>query len=121
VKNLRLEIFRYLKTTVAITMKPQKQITIKAKGAALQAASQSTEKSLPPDAELAPIGSGGTMAIFGLADTQTTWEKFLNSIAGNEFRESWKDAITSVVMSSFPDKINVDNSQVIVSTDARRA
>ncbi len=121
VKNLRLEIFRYLKTTVAITMKPQKQITIKAKGAALQAASQSTEKSLPPDAELAPIGSGGTMAIFGLPDTQTTWEKFLNSIAGNEFRESWKDAITSVVMSSFPDKINVDNSQVIVSTDARRA
>lgn len=117
VKNLRLEIFRYLKTTVDITLKPQKQITIKAKGAALE----KCDNDLPPDAELMPVGSGGTMSIFGLPDVPTTWEKFLLSTASSKYRDSWRDAITSVVMSSFPDKINVDNSQVVVSTDETKA
>jgi TIR domain len=113
VKNLRLEIFRYLKTTVDITLKPQKQITVKAKGAALER----SDNDLPPDSELVPMGSGGPMSIFGLPDVPTTWEKFLQSTGGCKYRDSWRDAITSVVMSSFPNKIDVDNSQVIVSND----
>jgi hypothetical protein len=117
VKTLRLEIFRYLKTTVDITLKPQKQITIKAKGAALQ----QSDSDLPPDAQLVPVGSGGSMAIFGLPDVSTTWEKFLQATSGSKFQDSWRDAITSVVMSSFPALINVDNSQVILSNDETKA
>ena len=64
-----------------------------------------------------PGGSGSPMAIFGLADANTTWEKFLQSISGNRYHDSWREAIASVVMSSFPDHINVDNSQIIVSSD----
>ena len=112
-RNLRLEIFRYLKTTVDVTLKPQKQITIRAKGIALQR----SENDLPPDAELVPVGSGGPMSIFGLQDDSLTWEKFLQSTAASKYQDSWRDAITSVVMSSFPNKIDVDNSQIIVSND----
>ena len=114
VKNLQLEIFRYLKTTVDITLKPQKQLTIKAKGSALQR----SESDLPPDAELVPVGSGAPMAIFGLPDVPTTWEKFLQTIDESR-RDSWRDAIASVVLSSFPNKIDVDNSQVIVASDEK--
>jgi hypothetical protein len=113
VKTMRMDIFRYLKTTVDITLKPQKQITIKAKGSSLQ----QSDNGLPPEAELVPVGSGAPMAIFGLADVATTWDKFLQSTSGSKYRDSWRDAIASVVMSSFPDKINVDNSQIIVSND----
>jgi len=113
VKNLRLEIYRYLKTTIDVTLKPQKQITIKAKGTALQR----SDNDLPPDAELVPVGSGGPMSIFGLQDDSLTWERFLQSTSASKYRDSWRDAITSVVMSSFPNKIDVDNSQIIVSND----
>lgn len=117
VKNLRLEIFRYLKTTVDITLKPQKQITLKAKGPALQQMGHA----LPPDAELVPVGMGGSMSIFGLADVPITWERFLHDTSDNKFCNSWRDAITSVVLSSFPNKIDVDNSQIIVSVDEAKA
>jgi hypothetical protein len=117
VKSMRIEIFRYLKTTVDSTLKPQKQITIKARGVALQ----QSDIDLPPDAELVPVGSGAPMAIFGLSDAPTTWEKFLQTTSASKFRDSWRNAIASVVMSSFPDKINVDNSQVIVSSDEAKA
>jgi len=117
VKDLQLEIFRYLKTTIDITLKPQKQITIKAKGSSLHRA----DNDLPPDAELVPVGSGGSMGIFGLPDTSMTWEKFSQDTRANKYHDSWRDAITTVVMSSFPNKIDVDNSQVIVSNDDTRA
>jgi len=112
VKGMKIQIFRYLKCTVETTLKPQKQITIKAKGGSLQG----SDADLPADAEIVPVGPG-SMSIFGLADVQLTWEKFLQSIADNKFRDSWREAITGVVMSSLPDRINVDNSQIIVSSD----
>jgi len=113
VRNLKLAIFRYLKSTVETTVKPQKQITIRVKGAALE---QSTDN-LPLDAELRPMGSGAPMGIFGLQDTPITWEKFLASTANDRFGDAWRDAITSVVMSAFPDRVDVDNSQIILSSD----
>lgn len=113
VKAMKIGIFQYLKTTVDITLKPQKQFTIRATGAALQR----SDSDLPGEAQIIPGGSGSPMAIFGLADANTTWEKFLQSISGNRYHDSWREAIASVVLSSFPDHINVDNSQIIVSSD----
>jgi hypothetical protein len=37
------------------------------------------------------------------------------------FAASWRDAITSVVLSSFPDRVDVDNSQVILASDGKKA
>ena len=48
-------------------------------------------------------------------------EKFLSSTADNRLCDSWREAITSVVMSSFPDRVNVDNSQIILSSDEVKA
>src|ERR1035441_9570919 len=113
VKAMKIGIFQYLKTTVDIVLKPQKQFTIRATGAALQR----SDSDLPGEAQIIPGGSGSPMAIFGLADANTTWEKFLQSISGNRYHDSWREAIASVVMSSFPEHIDVDNSQIIVSSD----
>lgn len=117
VRNLKLAIFRYLKGTVETVVKPQKQITIRVKGAALEDATDS----LPAEAEIRPMGSGASMAIFGLQDEPMAWEKFVNLTAEHRFCNSWREAITSVVMSSFPDRVNVDNSQVILSADEVKA
>jgi hypothetical protein len=117
VRNLKLAIFRYLKGTVETKVEPQKQITIRVKGSALE---QATDN-LPPDAEIKPKPTGTPMAIFGLQDESITWEKFLGSIADNRLCDSWREAITSVVMSSFPDRVNVDNSQIILSSDEVKA
>jgi hypothetical protein len=99
VHNLKLAIFQYLKGTIESVVKPQKQITIRVKGAALE---QSNE-SLPPEAELRPLGAqstGGSMKIFGLADEPITWERFVDLTASQPFADSWQDAITSVVLST---------------------
>jgi hypothetical protein len=120
VYNLRLAIFQYLKGTVETVVKPQKQITIRVKGSALE----NSNGSLPPEAEIRPSGamsSGGSMNIFGLSDEIITWGKFLESTSNQSFGDSWREAITSVVLSSFPERVDVDNSQVIVSTDGRTA
>lgn len=117
VRNLKLAIFRYLKGTVETVVKPQKQIIIRVKGSALEEACET----LPPDAELRPVGAGASLSIFGLQDETITWERFLASTADNRFRDSWREAITTVVMSSFPDRLNVDNSQVILSSDEVKA
>ncbi len=45
-----------------------------------------------------------------------TWETFLQLTSGRH-KESWREAITSVISSSLPDQINVDNSQIILSSD----
>jgi hypothetical protein len=117
VRNLKLAIFRYLKGTVETIVEPQKQITIRVKGSALEQAIDN----LPPDAELVPKRAGTPMAIFGLQDEPIMWDKFLSSTADNRFCDSWREAITSVVMSSFPDRVNVDNSQIILSSDEVKA
>jgi TIR domain len=116
VLNLKLAIFQYLKGTIENTVKPQKQITIRVKGSALEQSSES----LPPESELRPLGAtstGGSMKIFGLADDAITWKRFVELTASQPFAESWQDAITRVVLSSFPDRVDVDNSQVILGID----
>ena len=118
VHNLKLAIFQYLKGTVESVVKPQKQITIRVRGASLEQSSES----LPLEAELRPLGAlttGGSMKIFGLSDEVITWKKFLELTANQPFAESWQEAITSVVLSSFPDRVDVDNSQVILASDGR--
>jgi hypothetical protein len=117
VRNLKLAIFRYLRGTVETIVQPQKQITIRVKGSALEQAIDN----LPADARLVPQRAGTPMSIFGLQDEEVTWEKFLSSTADNRLCDSWREAITSVVMSSFPDRVNVDNSQIILSSDEVKA
>lgn len=120
VRNLRLAIFLYLKSTVESVVKPQKQITIRVKGSALE----QSNGALPVEAEIRPFGpltSGGSMNIFGLSDEAITWGKFLDLTSSQPFGDSWRGAITSVVLSSFPDRVDVDNSQVIVGSDGRTA
>jgi hypothetical protein len=116
VRNLKLAIFQCLKGTVENEVKPQRQITIRAKGSALEQCGET----LPPEAELRPRGAldkGGSMSIFGLSDEPITWKKFLDLTAGQPFAESWRGAITSVVLSAFPDRVDVDNGQIILSND----
>jgi hypothetical protein len=76
---MRSRIFRYLRTTVEINLKPQKQIIFKTTGAEFLASSPA----LPLSAEIHPVGSGNPMGIFGLPDAATTWENFLSSTASS--------------------------------------
>ncbi len=92
VKMMKTDVFRYLKTTVDTTLKPQKQITIRATGSALL----QSDGNLPGAAEIIPVGSGGSMGIFGLPDIKTTWDQFLKSTSTSRYRDSWREAITSV-------------------------
>lgn len=114
VKEMRLAVFTYLKTTVETVTKPQKQITIKTTGAALQA----SDADLPRDARLIPVG-GSAMSIFGLGDDEMTWEKFLQLTSGPH-QDAWREAIASVIISSQAERINVDNSQIVISSDETR-
>lgn len=114
VRTLKQQIFRYLKTTVEDTIRPQKQLLIRTSGAALE----NTDLDLPANATLIPVGQGNPMSsIFGLTDTERTWQKFVEETASNEHAESWRTAIFSVVTSSFPSRVDVDNSQIVVSND----
>jgi len=118
VHTLKLKIFQHLKGTIENVVKPQKQITIRVKGSDLEQASES----LPPDAELRPLGglsTGGSMNIFGLSDERITWKKFVDQTAHQPFADSWRNAITSVVLSAFPDRVDIDNSQHILASDGR--
>jgi hypothetical protein len=114
VKDMRLAVFTYLRTTVETVLKPQKQITIKTTGAALLA----SDSDLPRDARLIPVG-GSAMSIFGLGDDEMTWERFLQLTAGPH-QDAWREAIASVIISSQAERINVDNSQVVISSDESR-
>jgi len=117
VRNLKLAIFRYLKGTIESILLPQKQLTIRVKGSALAQAVDN----LPPDAELRPHGPGSPMAIFGLQDEPLRWERFLTLTAGNRFCDSWRDAVASVVMSSFPGRLDIESSQIITSADEMKS
>jgi hypothetical protein len=121
VRNLKLAIFQYLKGTVDTVVKPQRQITIRLKGSSVEPSSQS----LPLESEIRPlvgtVNNGGSMNIFGLSDESITWKTFLDLTANKPFADSWRDAITSVVLSGFPDRVDVDNSQVIIANDGRTA
>ncbi len=118
VRGLKLAIFTYLKGIIEREVKPQRQITIRVKGSALK---QSAE-SLPPEAEITPLGAqnkGGSMDIFGLSDEPITWQEFQERTASKAFSDSWRDAITRVVLSAFPDRVDVDNSQVILTSNGK--
>jgi hypothetical protein len=114
---MQLSIFSHLKTNPESTLKPQKQVTIKTRSFALD----SVRTDLPDDAVLIPVGTGNPMSIFGLQNQEITWEEFVKLTQGSKFRDSWIDAITSVVTSSLQGQLDVDNSQVIVSNDERHA
>jgi len=117
VRKMQLLIFSHLKTRPESTLKPQKQVTIKTNSLALE----SVRTDLPDDAVLTPVGTGNPMSIFGLPDQEITWGEFGKLTQGSKFRDSWADAITSVVTSSLQGQLDVDNSQVIVSNDERHA
>jgi hypothetical protein len=117
VRKMQLSIFGHLKTNPESILKPQKQITIKTSDSALIAA----EMDLPADASLVPIGTGNSMSIFGLPDQELTWGDFVRFTKNCKFRDSWLDAMTSVVRSSLQGQLDVDNSQLIVSNDERHA
>lgn len=61
------------------------------------------------------------MNIFGLADEPITWSKFVDLTADHMFADSWRNAIAAVVLSGFPDRVDVDNSQVILENDGKKA
>jgi hypothetical protein len=117
VRKMQLSIFSHLKTNPESTLKPQKQITIKTIDSALGSA----RTQLPVDAWLTPIGTGNPMSIFGLPDQDVSWGDFVKLTKNSKFRDSWIDAIGSVVNSSLQGQLDVDNSQVIVSNDERHA
>lgn len=117
VKRMQLAIFSHLKNTPESTLKPQKQITIRTSDAALEEA----KGDLPPDAQLVPVGTGNPMSIFGLPSEPMTWYEFYRQTKNAKFRDSWVDAIGSVVCSSLQSQLDVDNSQVIVSYDEKHA
>jgi hypothetical protein len=117
VRKMQLSIFSQLKTNPESTLKPQKQIAIKTSDSALGSAG----RDLPADASLIPVGTGNPMSIFGLASQEISWADFGKLTKNSKFRDSWIDAITSVVTSSLQSQLEVDNSQVIVSSDERHA
>lgn len=117
VRKMQLSIFSQLKTNPQSVFKPQKQITIKTSDSALNA----SPNELPGDALLLPIGTGSSMSIFGLPDQYVSWAEFRRLTKNSKFRDSWIDAITSVVTSSLQGQLDVDNSQLIVSNDERHA
>ena len=117
VQKMQLSIFNHLKTSPESTLKPQKQVTIRTGDFAIDP----VRTDLPVDAVLVPVGTGNPMSIFGLQDQEITWEEFKKLTKNSKFRDSWIDAITSVVSSSLQGQLDVDNSQVIVSNDERHA
>jgi hypothetical protein len=117
VQTMMVEIFNHLRTTVEATFKPQKQIVIRTTDLSLK----NSEGELPRDASMIPVGAGDPMSIFGLTNVERTWEKFLSEVGVDEHLESWRGAIVSVITSSLDNRINVDNSQIIVSASAEKA
>jgi len=114
VERMRLAIFQYLRATVYVEHKPQKQIKIRTTGAALKG----RRGDLPGDASLIPVGAG-PMGIFGLGDREMKWEDFLH-LAPTGNRDSWREAISKVVASGEISEVNVDNSQIVVSSDGSK-
>jgi hypothetical protein len=111
VKTMRRKIFQILRKKAEIAFRPQKQVLFTTTDAAFI----KSRPDLPADARLQPDPSGSPMSIFGLPDVDMTWESFLSSISDSEYCDSWRQAITNVISSSFPDRINSDNSQVVTS------
>jgi len=117
VKKMQLAIFSHLKTTPELTLKPQKQLMVTTSDEALH----SSDGQLPKDTLLTPVGAGNPMSIFGLPSIEMSWEEFQEQTKQDKFRDSWVDAITSVVSSALQSQLEVDNSQLLVSHDEKHA
>jgi hypothetical protein len=117
VRKMLFAIFSHLKTTAdpESNLKPQLQIMLKTNDTALSAVGND---SLPDDARLVGVGAGRPLSIFGIQGNEITWGSFKQQIAQNKFRESWMDALTTVVISSIRNQPAVDNSQIILAHNA---
>jgi hypothetical protein len=115
VQDMRTAIFVALRTRPKKVIRPQKQIVFQMTDAAFK----SHRPDLPSDTELRPTGDGNPMQIFGLPNDNMTWREFQNSIEAKAQAGSWQRAITTVIDSSFPENVNVDNSQIIVADDGK--
>ena len=116
-RKMLLAIFSYLKTIEdpESAIKPQLQITLKTNDGALSAVGNDN---IPDDARLVGMGTGKPLSIFGFQSNEITWGNFKQQTAQNKFRDSWIDALTTVVISSMQNRPAVDNSQIIVSHNA---
>jgi hypothetical protein len=117
VRKMLLAIFSHLKTNEdpESELKPQLQIKIMTNDASLGAVD---DDSLPDDARLVGVGARKPLSIFGIQGSEITWADFKQQTAQNKFRESWMDALTTVVISSMRNQPAVDNSQIILSHNA---
>jgi hypothetical protein len=113
IRTMRTAIFKALRKRPRKTISPQRQIVF----VTTDTAFQEHMPDLPPDARLRPSKEGSPMQIFGLPDRARSWKEFKNMIAKRTHAASWQRAITTVINSSFPENVNVDNSQLIISED----
>lgn len=109
IQNMLRTIFTHLKHSIDTDVNPQKKIIVQVIGELDHEAME-----LPGDAQLIVPPGTGAMEIFGLPSTQLSWADFINK-APDRYRFTWKDVIETVVISSVPDRLDVDNSQIIVS------
>jgi hypothetical protein len=109
------EIFGHLKQTEQSNVRPQKKIVIRTSDQAL--AEQDAD--LPPHATIVPSDVGSPFSIFGIPSKEMTWEAFRQETAKSPQAEWWCDSIRSVVSSSIPNRIDVDNSQIVMASDEK--
>jgi hypothetical protein len=114
IRKMLLAIFSHLKTTAdpESDIKPQLQIMLKTNDAALDAVGNDD---LPDDARLLGVGGGRPLSMFGIQGNEIAWREFSQQIEQNKFRDSWKDALRTVVSSSRRNQPAVDNTQIILS------
>jgi hypothetical protein len=117
IRKMLLAIFSHLKTNEdpESEIKPQLQITLKTNDTALGTVNSD---SLPDDARLVSVGTRRPLSIFGIPGSEITWGEFKQQTAQNKFRDSWVDALTTVVISSMRNQPAADNSQIILSHNA---
>jgi hypothetical protein len=106
-RSFLVKIFTELRKAIDSEYTPQKKLLIKVSE---KLGDESID--LPGSANLVPEGNG-TMAIFGLPEREIRWEDFYRT-AKTKYKNSWKDAIETVAVSSLGEN-NVDNSQLIIS------
>lgn len=109
VRNMLKAVFTHFKHSIDIDVNPQKKIIVEVGGELPREAME-----LPGDAQVIPCGTG-VMEIFGLPSTKLSWSDFLDKAPDKDQRFAWKDVIETVIISSLPDRLDVDNSQIIVS------
>jgi hypothetical protein len=115
VRTMCLEIFGHLKQTEQSNVRPQKKIVIRTSDQAL--AQQDAD--LPSDATIVPSDVGSPFSIFGIPSKEMTWDEFRRQTAKSQQAEWWCDSIRSVVSSSIPNRIDVDNSQILMASDEK--